>query len=541
MKKLLLSCLAGCAALCASAASTDLTPVWNGSVKNAFGSDKVWSASVSVDKDGQLVASGAFSSDITIGSVSLSPVGTSAYVAKYDVTGNPLWAVGIIGAANVVDIDVDESGDIFVAGTYADEVIFGTTSGDEIIKEGQMVDGAPTSKLNSSFIAKYDADGKLCNVQTFIAQIAPEVVETGMYLGDDGDCYFRINHIEAKGGNVYASAVYTGITNVLGNEFHAYYNYAFGFMPLDLKSTAVFQLDGALDSVKKLVTCDAGENEATDDAQYDASAVAFTVANGSVYAVFAGNGPLKVTGDNVLNVDAQPSDYNYIFADVDVTSGHLCLEATQKCPDAGMETLNVPSAVYVKDHIMVVVGYEAFADNYGTADERIGHDVFTFWVKDIRDTNSWELVKETAEIVEGNVAYYGITDATRIESDETVLVSLLGYYTDKTEGENAHNKGDFAETSKVFMVSGKNSLAVPGTEDSYALASNGAYVALAQISADGQAFTLFNDPAGVGDVVVDNANAPVEYFNLQGVRVDNPANGLFIRRQAGKAAKVLVK
>lgn len=46
--------------------------------------------------------------------------------------------------------------------------------------------------------------------------------------------------------------------------------------------------------------------------------------------------------------------------------------------------------------------------------------------------------------------------------------------------------------------------------------------------------------SGIEDVTVDE-NAPVEYYNLQGVRVENPANGLYIRRQGNKATKVLVK
>ena len=36
-------------------------------------------------------------------------------------------------------------------------------------------------------------------------------------------------------------------------------------------------------------------------------------------------------------------------------------------------------------------------------------------------------------------------------------------------------------------------------------------------------------------------NAPVEYFNLQGVRVAEPAAGLYIRRQGNNVAKVMVK
>lgn len=49
------------------------------------------------------------------------------------------------------------------------------------------------------------------------------------------------------------------------------------------------------------------------------------------------------------------------------------------------------------------------------------------------------------------------------------------------------------------------------------------------------------DSAGVNDILSNDTNAPVEYFNLQGVRVANPENGLYIRRQGNKATKVLVK
>lgn len=47
--------------------------------------------------------------------------------------------------------------------------------------------------------------------------------------------------------------------------------------------------------------------------------------------------------------------------------------------------------------------------------------------------------------------------------------------------------------------------------------------------------------AGVREVSVADADAPVEYFNLQGVRVAEPAAGLYIRRQGRNVAKVIVK
>ncbi|MGN0223828.1 MAG: hypothetical protein ACI4AM_07360, partial [Muribaculaceae bacterium] len=52
---------------------------------------------------------------------------------------------------------------------------------------------------------------------------------------------------------------------------------------------------------------------------------------------------------------------------------------------------------------------------------------------------------------------------------------------------------------------------------------------------------LLADMAGVEDIRIDtdNTNAPVEYFNLQGQRVANPAAGqVYIRRQGSEATKV---
>ncbi len=68
---------------------------------------------------------------------------------------------------------------------------------------------------------------------------------------------------------------------------------------------------------------------------------------------------------------------------------------------------------------------------------------------------------------------------------------------------------------------------------------------------DGESYGTFSDfelvtpfnliTAGVGSVAVDDENAPVEYFNLQGVKVAEPASGLYIRRQGSNATKVVVK
>ena len=49
--------------------------------------------------------------------------------------------------------------------------------------------------------------------------------------------------------------------------------------------------------------------------------------------------------------------------------------------------------------------------------------------------------------------------------------------------------------------------------------------------------------SGINDVVYDDedTNAPVEYYNLQGVKVAEPSNGIFIRRQGSKTTKIAIK
>ena len=47
-----------------------------------------------------------------------------------------------------------------------------------------------------------------------------------------------------------------------------------------------------------------------------------------------------------------------------------------------------------------------------------------------------------------------------------------------------------------------------------------------------------DDPTAIDEVAADNA--AVEYYNLQGVKVANPENGIFIKKQGNKVAKVVL-
>lgn len=47
--------------------------------------------------------------------------------------------------------------------------------------------------------------------------------------------------------------------------------------------------------------------------------------------------------------------------------------------------------------------------------------------------------------------------------------------------------------------------------------------------------------AAIDGVETDATDAPVEYYNLNGVKVVNPSNGIFIRRCGTDVRKVIIK
>ena len=51
----------------------------------------------------------------------------------------------------------------------------------------------------------------------------------------------------------------------------------------------------------------------------------------------------------------------------------------------------------------------------------------------------------------------------------------------------------------------------------------------------------FTTPTTSGVQAIENTDAPVEFYNLNGMRVDNPANGIFIRKQGNQIKKVVIR
>ncbi len=100
---------------------------------------------------------------------------------------------------------------------------------------------------------------------------------------------------------------------------------------------------------------------------------------------------------------------------------------------------------------------------------------------------------------------------------------------------------DFTWTNKVADEGVVYEIAAPTTEGNYLKIRAKAVIdnkhsdeIVKNIDANGDVVS------GVESVIVDDENAPVEYFNLQGIRVNADQPGIYIRRQGSKVEKVSI-
>jgi hypothetical protein len=121
--------------------------------RNAGGTNNDMAWNVTADANGNSYITGNFtSSSTTFGSITLTNSGTqSAFVAKYDPSGNVVWATNptTTGTSCGYGVSVDPSGNVFVSGAFdAPSIVFGlfTLNG---------------NGYNDCFIAKYNSSGNV--------------------------------------------------------------------------------------------------------------------------------------------------------------------------------------------------------------------------------------------------------------------------------------------------------------------------------------------------------------------------------------------
>lgn len=138
---------------------------------------------------------------------------------------------------------------------------------------------------------------------------------------------------------------------------------------------------------------------------------------------------------------------------------------------------------------------------------------------------------------EGNASAVGAVAATVYDSKTKKDIPYIYMNTEDPENMTAELTGKV-----VNLEQGGSALMIT---HEWAISPNGTGAQLEGGGKDTYIYFDFQFPnlPGYGENSVANvgvdANAPVEFYNLQGVRVQNPENGLFIRRQGNKATKVI--
>ncbi len=236
-----------------------------------------------------------------------------------------------------------------------------------------------------------------------------------------------------------------------------------------------------------------------------------TVAEGEEFEteIAPGTGSLEYTG--TLPTNLQPGDY------VIVLSRSVGLSST------GSYTIYEP----VSDPLPITVGKLTW-DRAAI----LTCNSSAWSVKDAENVDPSALtINATFQVAMG---YYAgpimacIFDGDLASSNATPARAIASFYSgnyfvDENQSADAVITGDFLQ-------------AIPGTTYKVKLFTQGG----TSLSSDVKTFTVGNSTA-IDDIDADTNAGPVEYFNLQGVRVENPSQGLYIRRQGDKAEKVYIR
>ena len=124
---------------------------------SAGGASNEYGQALATDNNGNVYATGSFRSDsITFGSFTLVNNSAGAnpdfFVVKYDASGNAVWAtsVGNTWEEIAYGIDVDDDGNVFVAGTFtSDDIVIGSTT----------LTNTSSDNTAEGFLIKYNPNG----------------------------------------------------------------------------------------------------------------------------------------------------------------------------------------------------------------------------------------------------------------------------------------------------------------------------------------------------------------------------------------------
>ena len=377
------------------------TPSWTDTFKAvAETADANTTAPVLLTENGDVYTTGRFNQMIATDKIFLEPVAQDSYLIKYDKNGNVLWNISLAGSATITAIAADTEEDIiYIAGTLADQVTFGTTSSASIVLEGKKDDfGNFVENQLASFIAKYDANGVLIDAKAFVPSTHPDVNQVseewgGFYLPEDG-AIFTINHMEVEDGRIYVSANYSGQTSIgdltLKGRLQIYTDF---LMIDDTRSAAVISLSAENFNEAELIADFKATDEVATSVIYPQS-FTFTVDNGTIYIGAVGRGAMTLTtpaGNENFDFLLSPesSEYGHVIASINGTNK---LVKVYKAPANSNESKETINELQISGNTLYVGGVfnDIFAyDNDKTSTNKTDLYVVALDKNTLELQNSW--------------------------------------------------------------------------------------------------------------------------------------------------------
>lgn len=252
----------------------------------------------------------------------------------------------------------------------------------------------------------------------------------------------------------------------------------------------------------------------------------------SVEGEFSSNFAIVVNGAWFSTTDKVESGAEYVLSEIPFNNCEF-----------SVATVKNLSITYNVDSKVMVATYEAVQ---GPGPQPVGPE-HVYLIGDVNGTG-WSTSASPEMTKEGDL--YKITDVTIDDAGEGFgyisMITRLASSWDGDEAEPGVNSSDrfgAPAADTVLELSATETTSAPVTL--YAAGVNASSAPSWKIAAGNKYAFTFNYPemtltvtktSGVEAIEAEDGNAV--YYNLQGVRVDNPENGIFIRVANGKSVKV---
>ena len=150
------------------------------------------------------------------------------------------------------------------------------------------------------------------------------------------------------------------------------------------------------------------------------------------------------------------------------------------------------------------------------------------------------------ELIDGKIGYDGFNNWSDLAiKNERVPIKVHYVYGDNSDKEirTYDIRFNVILTAEYPIVATNSEFGfrIDENPETYTITGNNPYITMLSVPTKlpNRSVSSLKINTGVEDIEMNNT--PAEYYNLQGVKVDNPSNGIFIKVEGDKATKIFIK